>query len=39
MNDRIRVKLKSDENENPYANANETPMGELDRRKKGCCSN
>lgn len=39
MSDRIRVKLKSDEKQNPYANANNTPMGELDRKKKGCCAN
>jgi Ras-related protein Rab-8A len=37
MNDRVRVKLKSEEKENPYANANEMPMGGADHKKKKCC--
>ena len=36
MNDRIRVKLKNDEKDNPYANANEIPTTNLEKKKK-CC--
>ena len=36
MNDRIKVKLKPNNKDNPYARANEVPQGEIEKKKK-CC--
>ena len=37
MNDRMRVKLKPDAKENPYAAANDKNFVDAEDRKKKCC--
>ena len=37
MNDRMRVKLKPDGKENPYAAANDKNFVDAEDRKKKCC--